>query len=139
MRSVTCWTLRPAACLLTVCTTALERSNSCTKLLLLVERGVGLVGQKLRRLLEHKLDRAVDGLLDAGAQADAHLLDRQRLAGDDDDLAGPSAGELDEAQDGLGVHAVRVERVAVLDARRDLVLVDLHDVERAGRPALAAD
>ena len=38
-----------------------------------------------------------------------------------------------------GSIAVRVEHLAVLDAGRDVVLVGLHDVERAGLAALAAD
>src|SRR3954452_16479191 len=104
MRSVTCVTLRPCACLRTVWTTALERSNSCTVAWLgLVDR-VGRVRRELLGGLEDERDTAPDGLLDHGAQPDAHLLDRLGLAGHDDDLARPAAGDLDEAQDAIGVH-----------------------------------
>ena len=87
----------------------------------------------------HELDGPVDRGADLLGEPQPHLLDLGRLAGDDDDLARPAADRADEAQHGLRVHPVRVEHLAVLDARRDVLLVGLHHVERARLAALAAD
>ena len=81
------------------------------------------------------LDRALHLL----AQADAHVLDLGRLAGDHDHLARPGAERLHEAQHGLRVHRVRVDHLAVLDPGLDVLLARLHHVERPGLAALPAD
>ena len=46
---------------------------------------------------------------------------------------------LDEAEHRLGIHAVRVDHLAVLDAALDLLLVGLHQIERPGFTPLTGD
>ena len=77
--------------------------------------------------------------LEGGREPQPEVLDLARLAGHDHDLAGPAADRAHEAQHGRRVHAVRVDRLAVLDRRRDILEVGLDHVERARLAALARD
>src|SRR5262245_42250757 len=101
--------------------------------------GVGLLALQLGDRAHHEVHRPVDRLAHGRRELEAHLLDLGRLAGDDHHLAGPAADRAHEPEDRLGVHPVGVEHRAVLDAGLHVLLGDLHDVERAGLAALAAD
>src|SRR4249919_3382187 len=123
---------RPSACLTTVSTIPVASESSCTS-----ARVVGGVGLKLVELLEHHGGGPVDRALDRLGELDGYVLDVGRLAADDDDLARPAVHGLHEAQHALRVHAVRADRLAVLD-RLDIRRIGLEHVYVSRLAALLA-
>ncbi len=63
------------------------------------------VGRSSAIVSRTSVSARADGRLDGGREPVAHVVDLARLAADDDDLARPAAGGVDEAQHRVRVHA----------------------------------
>src|SRR6476469_1855886 len=105
---LTAVTGRPSACLQAVFRTAVAIDSSCIAL-------------QFCDRLEHDIGRARDRTADAVAQPEPDVLDDLRLARNDENTPRPATDVLDEPQDGLRVHPVRIEHLAVLDLAVDIL------------------